>query len=344
MSDWNKVENPVEKTPLPDNSSEVSPATEEDTANPAGPADGAEQREQPEAVPEAPTNRSGWTPSSGGEPSAPLSPVRYTGSGRRRGRRRLAAPLGFLVLALAVIGLVSLVLAGLRAIERSQDDTALREELTEFLTPVMLYEPDPFDKVNDSKQDALIQAAVWKVTEAERIRQLRENTDLSVYAMDDMGRMLIPLAEVEKSYHSLFGPDAKPYHHTIGDPGMSFTIEYDPEGSCYHVPTVSSNSLYVPVLGTIKKKGNAVTVEVGYVLSTNVGRDEKGELVTPPMSQADKRQLFTLNASGDGWMLSAVANVNGGATTAATTTNPTATVPTEDATAATSAAGAATAS
>lgn len=53
---------------------------------------------------------------------------------------------------------------GIQAIRNSQDDTELREEIMEFLEPVTLYNPAAFSDINDNPQDALLEAAVWKVS------------------------------------------------------------------------------------------------------------------------------------------------------------------------------------
>ena len=71
-------------------------------------------------------------------------------------------------------------------------------------------------------------AAVWKITNQENIRMLREKDDVCSYAQTDdgSGRIIVPLSEINEAYASLFGPDAKPYHHNIGDEGLSFSFEY----------------------------------------------------------------------------------------------------------------------
>ena len=115
-----------------------------------------------------------------------VSPCAIPG-GRRRGVNRLAAPIGLLVLALAAVGLISLILGAW--LSSARDDTPLRNELNEFLMPVMQYKPEAFESANQSKQDALLLAAIWRVTEAERIRRQDNDglghTSLTISAYDD---------------------------------------------------------------------------------------------------------------------------------------------------------------
>lgn len=259
-----------------------------------------------------------------------LSSRRYTAGGRRRGRFRFASLLGLFVLVLAAVGLVSLVVAGIKAIEKSQDTTALRTELGDFLNPVFQYTPSAFTSVNDSKQDALLLSAIYRVTEAERIRQLRANTSICAYELDDQGRMLIPVKTIEASYKVLFGPDAEIYNHTIGEEGLSFTFEYDSAKGYYHIPSVSSSSMYMAVIDTLKKKGDTVVLRVGFVSGNKIGYDNKGNVITPSADKADYFQLYTVKrtSSGDAWMLVSVTDDGGTAaskTTASTTAKDTTT-------------------
>ena len=306
MSEWKKVEQQVGQ---PD-SADLPAKKPEGSATPdyKKGADGKDNGNPTAAAP--PPVREAVT--------APVSSRRTTSGGRRRGSHRFASLLGLVVLILAAVGLISLVALAIQAIEKSQDDTALRTELKDFLSPVLQYDPSPFTDINNTQQDAPLLAAVWRVTEAERIRELRENTSVSLYELDDLGRMLIPISEIEASYEALFGPDAVIQHHSIGEPGLSFTVEYDAVANCYHVPISSSSTMYVPVFDTLKKKGNSMVIRVGFVLESKIGRDEKGNQVDPTPDMAEYFKLYTVNRTeSDGWMLVSVTDEKGAATTAA---------------------------
>ena len=233
---------------------------------------------------------------------------RYNKAGRRKGHYRFAAPLGLLVLLLALTGVVALVQTGIQSIIKSQDDTELRTELEDFLMPVMQYNPTAFTDVNESKQDALILSAIWRVTEAERIRQLQQKDDTSIYTMDDLGRLLIPVSEINTSYTILFGDTAVPYHHSIGDEGQSFSFEYSEADQLYHVPYSTSSSLYQPVLDTLKEKDDQIAVRVGYVLKSAIAINDKGEDIAPTPDMADSFQVYTVEKTAIGWKLIAVAD------------------------------------
>lgn len=231
---------------------------------------------------------------------------RYPKKGRRRGRHRFAAPLGLLVLLLAATGIVSLAFFGVQAVRRARDDTALREELMDFLDPVIQFIPDPFEDVNDNPQDSLMLAAIWKLTDAERIRQIREKDENSIYPIDDDGFMLIPLKTITDSYALLYGPEAVPQLKSIGEPDTFMYYEYDAAAHIYRVPFSVANSIYTPVLDTLKKNKDQYILRIGYVPAENIGIDEKGNLIDPTPEQAEFFQLFHVQKNGDGWMLTAV--------------------------------------
>lgn len=309
------LKTPAADSPPEEGAAPEPSAAEDSTAAGDGAAHGwvraAAGTPEPAAAPSSAPQADGPAPAGKAAASA-----RYTRTGQRRGRRRWAAPLGLLILLLAAVGVVSLAVSGIRAVQKSQDDTALKEELYDFLLPVMQYIPSAFESVDGNQQDTLILAAIWRVTNAEQIRQLQEKDSVSRYASDDLGRMLIPLEEINASYAVLFGEDAEPYHHTIGEEGMSFTFEYDPDEGCYHVPIVSSSSMYVPVIDTLKKKGDTIEVRVGYVLSTKIGIDDRGEEIPPTAADADYFQIYTVQQVGeDGWKLLSIADEEGSSRT-----------------------------
>lgn len=237
----------------------------------------------------------------------PIRSPRYSKHGRRKGRLWYAAPLGFLVLMLAVVGVVSLILTGVNAIQRAQDDTELREELNDFLLPVMQYCPSPFTAVNDEQQDALLLAAIWRITTAEQVRQYREDDTSSRYPEDEEYRMMIPIEEIEASYRYLYGPDAVPNHHNIEEDSQGFAFEYDPDNACYHVPFTTVSANYVPVLDTLKRQKDTVTVRVAYVSNKDVAIDDYGKEIPPTPDQATYAQIYTVLKTADGWALISIA-------------------------------------
>lgn len=252
------------------------------------------------------------------EPPTIHASARYNSGGRRRGRHRFAAPLGLLVILLAVTGVVSLCVWGIQAILKAQDDTALRKELYKFLTPVMMYDPPAFKNVseatqNESLSDTLILAAIEPITRRESIRQQQEKDDSFSYPVDDNGCLIIPAGEVEESYRTLFGTTAKINHHSVGSEEAGiYNYQYDEEAAAYHVPVVADTtinaSMYTTVFDKVKKKGDTVTIRVGYALTSDLAIDDEGQIVQPSPDDAVKFQLYTVKKTKSGWNLISIAD------------------------------------
>ncbi len=212
---------------------------------------------------------------------------------KRRGRLRYAAPLGFLVLLLACIGAVSVIVGAVQLVIRMADDTPLREELYDFLDPVMQFCPSDFTDASEDEQNALLLSSVYRVAEAERIRQLREKDDTCSYELDETGwRMQIPQSVIEESFAFLFG-DKQPNHQSVGE------IEYVADKKVYYVPLTINTSGYTPVLGSIKKKSDTYTVQVTYVANADIEIDEKGNSIPPSFSMGKYTQLYTVSRGED---------------------------------------------
>lgn len=222
---------------------------------------------------------------------------------RRRRKVRYAAPLGFFVLLFAVIGVISTVIAGVKTVKKWTDDTALRNELSLFLDPVVQLCPPPFEDAGEAEeQDTLIMAAIYDVAESERIRQLREKDDTCVYKLEEkLWRMIVPKEDIEASFAALFGEKTIREHKTVGE------AEYDAEKKCYYVPLTLSTSGYVPVLDTLKRKGDQYTVRVAYVSNADVQVDERGNTIPPTVSMSKYAQRFVVQKNEDGsWTLLSV--------------------------------------
>ena len=77
--------------------------------------------------------------------------------------------------------------------------------------------------------------------------------------------------------------------------------------------------MYVPVIDTLKKKGDTIEVRVGYVLSTKIGIDDRGEEIPPTAADADYFQIYTVQQVGeDGWKLLSIADEEGSSRTTST--------------------------
>ena len=222
--------------------------------------------------------------------------------------RWATAALGFLMFALAIVGVVSLVKMGLdnAAAERA----ALQQELTYFIQPLTYYTPSAFEEPDETDQDSLILSAIYCVTEEERIRQLKEKDMTYSFEMDEYSRLLIPIDKITDAYATLYGKDAKPYLHTIGDPETPYsTYVYDEKEGIYAVPVDSSESLYDIFIDKMTVQGERYVLEVGYVQTANLDVDDRGNYVAPTRKDAQYLQEITVEKTEEGFKILSVADI-----------------------------------
>ena len=186
-------------------------------------------------------------------PTSENRPVirRYNKRGQRRGKYAYAAPVGFLVSLLSIVGVIAIIMSVVGYFQKKNDDTALRKELYYYLEPVLVYSPEPFSNAAKQEQDAFLNAAAYRVTLAEQNRMLMTGDEYPQYPVEqEMNCYIVPVEVVEESYAALFGSKAKLTHRTIEESG----IEYSESDDCYYIPYWEANTGYELVIDTLKKR------------------------------------------------------------------------------------------
>lgn len=235
------------------------------------------------------------------EAAEPTASARYNKQGNRRGQVKYAATVGRLVSLLSVIGLIAVVWCGIWCIRQTTDTSALKEELYYFLQPVLAYSPEPFENIADTEQDEFLDAAAYRVSIAEQIRMMQEqqkNSNAEVvcnYAVDDQGRIAIPVEEIEASYRALFGPDAKLTHRSVEENALT----YSAADNCYYVPFNELMTGYQPVIESIKRRSGSYIVRVGFVANNDITIDDHGNQVAPTADMASYFQTYTLKRTAE---------------------------------------------
>ena len=210
--------------------------------------------------------------------NAPAS-HRVNKNGDRRGMHRYAAFIGFLVVVLALVGLVSIVRDSVSLVRYFTDDTALRTELYDYVEPMLMQTPvEAFDNINKTKQDAVLLGTFWRIAQDENIRILVEGVEAAAYELDDLGRMIVPIETVLRVWQGLFGQDAEFPYRTVGEAGTLFAYEYDEEKQVYHIPAASDNIVYTSVVESLTKKDGLYHLRVAIVPTVDLGYDYKGDV------------------------------------------------------------------
>ncbi len=199
---------------------------------------------------------------------------------------------GAIVAVLALIGLLSAIFWTTDFIGSIMDNTKKKEELEAFITPVVIFDPVPFNNVADADKDFLLQASMW----AALLSESREG-----YAYDDIGLLLVPSTDLDAAAVRLFGESMKLTHKTFEDYDASYL--YDEATKAYHVPLVAKVS-YSPKVEKIIKKGDALTVKIGYVPPGNIwAMDVNSKKYSP---SPDKYMVYEMKKVKNGYNIIAI--------------------------------------
>ncbi|MBQ1202441.1 MAG: hypothetical protein II363_04835 [Clostridia bacterium] len=227
---------------------------------------------------------------------------RYNRHGKRRGKYAYAAPLGMLISTLALVGALALVFSGISAVRKVTDTTTnMGETMYYFLEPLLHYNPTPFEDITQTEQDAFLKAATYRVSLAEQNRMLKEADENCRYPVDDSGRIVVPVKEIEESYNALFGSASPLTHRSLEEENLLFSDADD----CYYVPFQSLNSGYKPVIDYIKQRGTTFTVRIGFVANKDIKIDDHGNEITPTADMATYYQTYTVIQYPGGYYVNA---------------------------------------
>jgi len=210
-------------------------------------------------------------------------------------KQNLQNILGYAIIALAFIGLCTLIFLGVKGVESLFDDSDERLEFQKLISTVVMHDPAPFDDPVNAGDDLLLQSAAWAVVK-------NENPDR--YSYDESGAMLIPAADLDLYAAKIFGTDVKLSHQTFGSSSeLEFT--YIEETNMYKVPVVGMLGYYTPYVTDMKKSGDTIALKVGYVSGTNTWMgDINGQVYTP---EVDKYMLYTMEKTDkDNYVLKSI--------------------------------------
>ena len=215
-------------------------------------------------------------------------------------RRKLATIIGGTFVALAAVGLFSVVLWGFDTVGGLFDNSAKRARYQSFISPVVMMDPVPFSRVENVEQSLLLQSSLWAALMGE---------NRGAYTYDDNGLLLVPSSDVNVAATKLFGPNVVLTHQSFEDNDASYL--FDPEISAYRVPSVNKVA-YSPAITSIVKKGDTVTLTVGYVAPGNIWSTDPQTNKDSDQPTPEKYMLYTLTKWDEGYYISAVGDVDTG--------------------------------
>ena len=185
-----------------------------------------------------------------------ITPEEHARLQRRRGRQAL----GLLITLLVLVGFVTVLRAGVGLVANLFDDTAQKQEYEDKLEGLVLFDPMPFDGIENIDDLTLREAAVWGCIYS--IQETQGGFDN--YNTDpDTEQLLLPSVEVDAYLARLVGPSFKLTHRSFEMEDM--TIEFDESSQCYKIPVTGTVGYYRAVVTKLFKRSGQLHVTVGYI-------------------------------------------------------------------------------
>ena len=220
--------------------------------------------------------------------------MRKTNAKHKKGSRRWAFPLGLAIAVLALVGAVTVIVAGVSAAKQAVEKSRNFDDYNKLLTPVVMNDPDAFDDITKANTAQLIDISIWSILKSDLAPDKYEYGD---------GGMIIPEADVTAEFERLFGTDVRPVHASIEGYGYDFT--YDATKQTYTIPLTGIVPTYTPHVVDKQKSSNAIVLTVGYVGGDQWAQDKNGNLVAP---EPDKYMKVTLREKDGTYYIGALQN------------------------------------
>ena len=219
-----------------------------------------------------------------------ITPEEHARMQRRRGRQAL----GLLVAVLVIVGFVTVLQAGVGLVRNLFDDTAQKQEYEDKLEGLVLFDPMPFDGIENIDDLTLREAAVWGC-----IYNIQETQGgFDNYNTDpDTEQLLLPSLDVDAYLAKLLGPGFKLTHRSFEMEDM--TIEFDDATQCYKIPVTGSVGYYRAVVTRLFKKDGKLHVTVGYIPTASTD----DSIINPSSDTPTKYMDYLFERQSGSWYL-----------------------------------------
>lgn len=201
--------------------------------------------------------------------------------GNKKGKKIFFFIAGLTVIVFAVLGIISTVITVSGAISDIANQTALKNELTLYLYPIVATDPPSFDKAESLTSSSIIKAAVSRI---------RLTGDMSKYQSEE-GLIYIPEFDVETNAKSIFGGAIQFEHRTVGH--IDDLATYVPDKKAYAVADMQMVPNYSLEITELSNIGETYIVTVDYYPpAVDIpGLEKKPESI--------KTMIYTIVKSGD---------------------------------------------
>lgn len=164
-------------------------------------------------------------------------------------RRRWRQLLGFAVAVLALVGAFTVLRTGVQGVAQLFDDTEQRQEYEDKLEGLVLFDPLPFEGIENINDLTLREAAVWGTVYAIQETQ----GGFENYATDpETEQLLLPSVDVDAYLAKLVGPSFKLTHRSFEMEDMEIVLTMPP--SAIRSRSLAAWAIIGPPLPTCSKR------------------------------------------------------------------------------------------
>ena len=208
-------------------------------------------------------------------------------------RRRRRQALGLAMAVLLVIGIFTVLAAGVRLVAGLFDNTEEMQEYEDKLEGLVLFDPLPFDGIENIDDLTLREAAVWGC-----IYHIQETQGgFDNYAHDPVTeQLLLPAVEVDAYLARLLGPSFRLTHRSFEMDDM--TIAFDETTQCYSIPVTGDVGYYRAKVTALFKQEGRLHVTVGYIPLGGTG-----DLIATQSDTPTKYMDYLFERTGGSWYL-----------------------------------------
>ena len=208
-------------------------------------------------------------------------------------RRRRRQALGLVMAVLLLIGIFTVLGAGVRLVAGLFDNTDQIEAYQDKLEGLVLFDPLPFDGIENIDDLTLREAAVWGCIYS--IQETQGNFDN--YAHDPVTeQLLLPAVEVDAYLARLVGPTFQLTHRSFEMDDM--TIVFDEASQCYSIPITGGVGYYRADVTALFKQDGKLHVTVGYIPMNSTS-----DLIGTPSDTPTKYMDYLFERTAGDWYL-----------------------------------------
>ena len=219
-------------------------------------------------------------------------------SRNKRTRRRISAFIGAVALLFALMILFSAVKTVVSGFNSIGSTSEKKTEYTEFISPVVVNDPMPFESVEKADNNMLLKSSIWQA-----LRKLDE-TEGYEHVSDATNKIVLPAENVEDAAKELFGNDVKLNMNVLSEYDGSALYYYDSIYKTFHI-TRSGITGPSAVITKIAQKSDYISLVVGYV------QPEEMSLTSSESSETEcyKFMEYVLALNSDGsYYISSIRN------------------------------------